>query len=138
MTAETKRDMSRDKAGHVPGQQTGHGRVSPRRGEPPCPGVLSRPGDPDGLIGCDTPEALRAAAVRRVCTSLAAHCRVVADNLAYSIQMAEARGDDPAAARAELEALLDYEAAMVKRSGRDLPRYVPNALSGKWSGEKAA
>lgn len=90
------------------------------------------------LLTPETPEQLRAAAVRRVCTSLAAHCRVVADNLAYSVQMSEARGDDPAAARAELETLLDYEAAMVKRTGRDLPRYVPNALSGKWLGEKAA
>lgn len=92
----------------------------------------------NALLTPDTPEQLRAAAVRRVCTSLAAHCRIVADNLAYSIQMAEARGNDPAAARAELEAWLDYEAAMVKRTGRDLPRYVPNPLTGRHSGERAA
>lgn len=93
---------------------------------------------PDDLLAIDTPEEIRAKAQGRVCVALAAHCRLIADNLSYSIAMVDARKEDATHARAELEVWLDYEQALVKRTGRDLPRYVPNPLTGKYIGERPA
>jgi hypothetical protein len=73
-----------------------------------------------------TPEELRATQGRIFATELGAWCRLIADNLAGSIEMTEERGEDATAARVKLEIACDYEAALAKRvHGRDMPRYEP-------------
>jgi hypothetical protein len=85
------------------------------------------------LLTPDTPTALDRAKAR-VAGDLAAHCRVMADNLAYAITMAEARGDGSAEAlHVRMAALLDAEQAMARRGGSPTAhvRYEPGFQSAR-------
>jgi hypothetical protein len=79
--------------------------------------------DPIGVI---TPDELRAAQRRILDSELRAWCKLIADNLAASIEMARERGEQPDAAETKLELVCDYEATFAKRvHGREMPRYEP-------------
>lgn len=79
-----------------------------------------------GSVGVITPAELRATQGRIFAQELAAWCRINANNLAWSIVMAKSRGEQPDAAEAKMEVVLDYEQALQKRvHGREMPRYVP-------------
>jgi hypothetical protein len=82
-----------------------------------------------GILTPPTPEEIQARAQAAVAGDLARHCRLIADHLAYAMQMAQARQDlDPMAEMdARLDVLLTYEQALAKRAGSPTAdrRYEP-------------
>jgi hypothetical protein len=71
-------------------------------------------------------DELRAAQRRILDSELAAWCRLIADNLAASIEMAKAGRREVEASMVKLALVLDYEATFTKRQhGREMPRYEP-------------
>jgi len=85
--------------------------------------------DPIGVV---TPDELRAAQRRILDSELRAHCKLIADNLAASIEMARERGEQPDAAEVKLALVCDYEATFARRvHGRAMPRDEPRWPSRK-------
>lgn len=87
------------------------------------------PDSAQAILTPATPEEIQARAQAAVAGDLARHCRVIADNLVYAMQMARARQDlDPMAEmEARLDVLLTYEQSLAKRAGSPTAnrRYEP-------------